>query len=105
MSQAGQGPPPRGKIQLIDFLKANLDVFTWNHEDMVGIDPNVMVGIDPNVMLHRFNIDPNHKLVHQKRRPMTVERYVALKEKVDKLLVKNFIREARYPVWVANPIL
>ena len=52
------------KSQVIGFLKANLDVFSWNHEDMVGIDLNKM--------LHRLNIDSNHKLVHQKSRPMTV---------------------------------
>ena len=40
------------KSQLIDFLKENLDVFAWNHEDIVGIDLNVM--------LHQLNIDHNH---------------------------------------------
>lgn len=57
-----------------------------------------MVGIDPDVMLHRLNIDSNHKPVRQERRPMTAERYVALKEEVDKLLANNFIRKAHYPV-------
>ena len=36
---------------------------------------------------------------------MIVECYATLKEEVDKLLVNKFIREARYPVWVANLIL
>ena len=43
--------------------------------------------------------------IRQKRRPMTAERYAALKEEVDKLLANKFIREARYPTWVANLIL
>ena len=34
-----------------------------------------------------------------------MERYVALKEEVDKLMTNKFIREARYPTWVANPVL
>ena len=64
-----------------------------------------MMGIDPNVMLHRLNINPDHKPVRQKRRPMTAERYEALKQEVDKLLANKFIREAHYPTWVANPVL
>ena len=71
----GKGLTPEVKSQLIDFLKENLDVFAWNHEDMVGIHLNVM--------LHRLNIDPNHRPASQKRRPMIIERYVTLKEEVD----------------------
>jgi len=52
----GKGLTLEVKSQLNDFLKENLDVFAWNHEDMVGIDPNVM--------LHRLNIDPHHKPVN-----------------------------------------
>ena len=33
------------------FLKSNQDVFAWNHEDMLGIDPSVMV--------HRLNVSPS----------------------------------------------
>ena len=36
---------------------------------------------------------------------MIAEHYTTLKEEVDKLLANKFIREAHYPVWVANPIL
>ena len=97
MSQDGKGLSLDVKSQLTDFLKANLDVFTWNHEDMVGINPNVM--------LHRLNINPDHKPVRQKRRPITAERYATLKEEVDKLLANKFIREAYYPTWVANLVL
>ena len=41
------------KEELIHFLKANLNVFVWTHEDMVGIHPDVMC--------HRLNINPNFK--------------------------------------------
>ncbi|XP_052197235.1 uncharacterized protein LOC127804415 [Diospyros lotus] len=46
-------------------------------------------------MSHRLNVDPSYRLVRQKRRPMTPERYAALKEEVDKLLDNRFIREAQ----------
>ena len=46
--------------ELIVFLKANLDVFAWNHLDMCGISLEVMV--------HKLNIDPSIHPVKQKRR-------------------------------------
>ena len=44
-----------GKIQkdLIRFLKENIDVFAWSHEDMLGIDPSVIT--------HRLNVHPSSK--------------------------------------------
>ncbi|XP_052193804.1 uncharacterized protein LOC127802147 [Diospyros lotus] len=93
----GKNLAPEVKCQLVEFLKANLDVFAWNHEDMVGIALEVMS--------HRLNVDPSYRPVRQKRRPMTPERFAALKEEVDKLLDSRFIREAQYPVWVANLVL
>ena len=38
-------------------------------------------------------------------RPMTLERYAALKKRVDKLLANKVIKKAHYSIWVANPIL
>ena len=35
---------------LTSFLKTNQDVFAWNHEDMLEIDPSVIV--------HRLNVNP-----------------------------------------------
>ena len=39
----------------IRFLRENIDVFTWNHEDMPGIDPSVIT--------HCLNVYPSSKLV------------------------------------------
>ena len=44
---------------LTTFLKDNRDVFTWSHEDMLGIDPSIMV--------HRLNVSPSFPLVRQKK--------------------------------------
>ena len=57
-----------------EFLRQNLDLFTWAHSDMEGIDPNIMS--------HHLNIDPSRKPVRQKRQAMDVKRYQALKEEV-----------------------
>ncbi|XP_074324151.1 uncharacterized protein LOC141661067 [Apium graveolens] len=82
---------------LTRFLIANLDVFAWSHSDMIGIDPGVMC--------HRLNILPNCKGIRQKRRPISGERAIALKEEVDRLLEVGLINESFYPEWLANPVL
>ena len=43
------------KKDLIRFLRENIDVFAWSHEDMPGIDPSVIT--------HRLNIYPSSKPV------------------------------------------
>ena len=43
----------KGKI--MEFLKQNLEVFAWTHEDMPGIDNKVIE--------HKLNVDPTKKPV------------------------------------------
>jgi len=43
------------KKELVQFLKENLDIFTWSHEDMPGIAAEVIQ--------HRLNVNPERKLV------------------------------------------
>ena len=43
------------KKDLVHFLKKNIDVFAWSHEDMPGIDPSVIT--------HRLNVFPYSKPV------------------------------------------
>ena len=33
---------PEMRTKLIQFLKENLDVFAWSHEDMSGISPKII---------------------------------------------------------------
>ena len=42
---------PAIRQELAAFLRSNRDVFTWTHEDMLGIDPSVIV--------HRLNVSPS----------------------------------------------
>ncbi|XP_031260917.1 uncharacterized protein LOC116119106 [Pistacia vera] len=81
---------------LVSFLKKNLDMFAWVHVDMLGISPKVMC--------HRLNINPKAWSIRQKR-SMDAECSKAHKDEVDKLLNINFIREVKYPEWLANLIL
>ena len=43
------------KKEIISFLKDNLDVFSWSHEDMPGIPADIIQ--------HRLNVDPKKKPV------------------------------------------
>ena len=43
------------KSKIVEFLKQNLDVFAWTHEDMSGIDNDVIE--------HKLNVDPTKKPV------------------------------------------
>lgn len=72
--------------RLTVFLKANIDVFAWSHDDMVGIKPKVMC--------HKLNIDPDKKGVRLKKRPIIGERAEPLKEEVDRLLQAGLVRES-----------
>ena len=74
---------------LIQFLRKNIDVFAWSHEDMLGIDPSVIT--------HRLNVHPSSKPIRQKKRVFAPERDNAIKEEVQKLTIVQFIREVYYP--------
>ncbi|CAA0807098.1 Unknown protein, partial [Striga hermonthica] len=89
------GEPIRSR--LITFLIENADVFAWTHEDMVGIDPDLAC--------HSLRVDRTVKPIVQKRRKLGPERQRALEGEVIKLIDNRFVREAKYPVWVSNPVL
>ena len=80
--------------ELTLFLRNNLDVFTWSHEDMPGIDSSTMV--------HRLNVSPSFFLVRQKKSVFTQERDKVIAEEVLKLLEAGFIIKVYYPKWLAN---
>ena len=49
----------------MDFLRRNVEVFAWSHEDMPGISLKEIV--------HVLNVDPSMKPVKQKRRKFAPE--------------------------------
>ena len=93
------GADLEGKIKkgLICFLRKNIDVFAWSHEDMPSIDPSVIT--------HRLNVHPSSKPVRQKKRVFAPERDNAIKEEVQKLTLAKFIREVYYLDSLANVVM
>ena len=65
-----------------------------------------MVGIPVNIIQHLLNVDPEKKLVQQRRRVFfSPEWNKAVMDEVNKLLAANFIREVYYPEWLADVVM
>ena len=81
----------------MEFLKRNLDVFAWSHEDK----PSIL----ENVIQHQLNMDLGKNPIQQRRRVFTPERNKAIMDQVKKLLTAKFICEVYYLEWLANVIM
>jgi len=46
---------PFEKEDLIQLIREYIDVFVWNYEDMLGLDPQIA--------MHHLNINPDTKLI------------------------------------------
>ena len=55
VTKIGAGLDSTLKDKIVDFLKQNLDIFAWTHEDIPGINNKVIE--------HRLNVDPTRKPV------------------------------------------
>uniref|UniRef100_A0A2N9HJD1 Uncharacterized protein n=1 Tax=Fagus sylvatica TaxID=28930 RepID=A0A2N9HJD1_FAGSY len=60
---------------MISFLKSNLDVFAWTHDDMPGIDPATIC--------HKLNVDPSIRPIKQKRRVFAPDRNQAISDEAN----------------------
>ena len=49
--QVGTQLPPQEKEELVEFLRRNLDVFTWS--------PYKAPRVDPSFICHQLNVDPS----------------------------------------------
>jgi hypothetical protein len=84
-------------VVLVDFLRANADVFMWSPSDMRGIPREVAE--------HSLDILPLSHAVQQRLRRFDEERRQAIGAELRKLLEAGFIKELFHPTWLANPVL
>jgi hypothetical protein len=82
---------------LIDFLRANVNIFVWSPSDMPGIPREVAE--------HALEIRAGSKPVKQRLRRFDEERRKVIGEEIHKLLEAGFIKEVHHPEWLANPVL
>jgi hypothetical protein len=84
-------------VVLVDFLRANADIFAWSPSDMPGIPREVAE--------HSLDILPHSCAVQQRLRHFDEERRWAIGAELRKLLEAGFIKEVFHPTWLANPVL
>jgi hypothetical protein len=82
---------------LVDFLRANAEVFRWSPSDMPGIPRDVTE--------HSLDIRARARPVKQHRRCFDKENRRAIGEEIHKLMAAGFIKEVFHPEWLANPVL
>jgi ribonuclease HI len=82
---------------LVDFLRANAEVFEWSPSDMPGIPRDVVE--------HSLDIRAGARPVKQHLRCFDEEKRRAIGEEVHKLMATRFIKEVFHPEWLANPVL
>ena len=72
-------------------------MFAWAHSDMTGISP-------ANAS-HKLNVLPSARPFRQKVRRFHPDRQQIIQAEVDNLLEAGFIREVKYPEWIANVVV
>ena len=74
-----------------------MDVFAWTHSDLADIN---LVHAS-----HKMNVIPSARPVRQKVRRFHSNRHQVIQAEVDNLLKAGFIREIKYPEWLANMVV
>jgi hypothetical protein len=82
---------------LVDFLRANAEIFAWSPSDMPGIPRDVAE--------HSLDIRAGARPMKQHMRRFDEEKRRAIGEEVHKLMAAGFIKEVFHPKWLANPVL
>ena len=87
--QVGAQIPLLEKEQLVDLLRRNVDVFTW--------DAYEAPGLDPNFICHHLNVNPSIIPKRQPPQRPSKEHVEAVKSEVTKLKQAGAIKEVFYP--------
>ena len=95
--QIGSQLPHQEREELIKFLKKNINVFAWN--------ANEALEVDPEFICHHLKANP---LVTPRKQPpqrSSKEHAKAVQEEVTRLKKAGAIKEVFYPEWLANTIV
>ena len=89
--------PEKDKVQLVEFLKDNLDIFAWNAYEAPRVDPEFIC--------HHLNVNPS--VIPKKQIPCQSlkEHAEAVKDEVRKLKQVGAIKEVFYLEWLANAMV
>ena len=78
-------------------MLVNIDVFAWTHLDMTDISPAQAS--------HKLNVVSSARPVRQRVRRFHPNCHQIIQAEVDNLLDAGFIKEIKYPEWMANVVV
>jgi ribonuclease HI len=81
-------------MHLVELLKEYQDVFAWQYDEMLGIDPKLVA--------HSLNVEPGTRPVVQPMRTFHPEVEAQITQEVKKLLSAGFIKPIQHPRWLSN---
>ena len=84
-------------MQLVEFLRKNVDVFAW--------DVYKAPGLDPDFICHHLNVNPSITSKRQPHRRPSKEHVEVVRNEVTKLKQVGAIKEVFYPKWLANTVV
>ena len=89
--------PPQERQKLIEFLRKNVVVFTWNAYEAPEVDPSFIC--------HHLNV--NLSVTPKKQPPQcsSREHSDAVKDEVTKIKQAGAVKEVFYPEWLANTVV
>jgi hypothetical protein len=79
---------------LINLLHEYKDVFAWDYDEMLGIDPGLVA--------HSLNVELGTRPVVQPMKTFHTEVEVQITQEVKKLLAAGFIKPIQHPRWLSN---
>ena len=85
------------RLEVLEFLTSNIEVFAWTSYDMPGIDPNFIC--------HQLNVHPSARPIIQRTRRSALHHAEIVAEEVGNLLEVGAIREVHYPRWISNTVV
>ena len=84
------------KSKLILLLKEFKDVFVWDYNEMLGLDPRLVA--------HMLNVNLEAKPVAQPAKIFHTEIKGQIVREVQKLLAAGFIKPIQHPLWLSNVV-
>ena len=85
------------RIEVMEFLASNIEVFAWMPYDMPPIDPSFIC--------HQLNAHPTTRPIIQRPRRSALHHAEIVTEEVENLLETGAIREVHYPRWISNKVV
>ncbi|KAA0056789.1 uncharacterized protein E5676_scaffold701G00340 [Cucumis melo var. makuwa] len=70
------------------------NIFAWSYKEMPRLDPKVAV--------HHLAIKPGYRRIKQAQQRFQPKLILQIEVDVNKLIEAGFIREVKYPTWIAN---